>query len=506
MNFKSVSDEIIMAEIQMSASTCADIHSEETNTTALDTNASKPLANHKNEMSNADVVAAMEEEEEKEYSLSSSSESTDTDNEHEPQEVSANTKYKIEATTLAVPTTIKSTSIGDHSSESEDDYCSPNDIASQSQLDQQCAVLRNDINTNYIKFKWRKLLRKPLLCSRVLALILTVILLLVSFTYCIAQLCEVELDLLTECPPPVKEREEIWQHYEQRSLQSDTPGLLTSETHHGSTKDNCWTTKSFELNTDALFYSNNYKHQWKDKWDGKMILFGCISMYCVVIIMYGVATIVLDVIDVRSNTLHTKSPLYHDLLRQQGQQTAKIQNKTQKEPLLLNCFRKVRKWYDRYLAMDTTGWIMVMFIHEFLEIILQSQALFQYNGYYVLDPSNEKDIYLANKREYIIAFASILAFNCFASGLCWASYSLAHHKCHGLLFKFSIFFVDQFSDLFYTVFPFIVTFTDSYNKNRTNILILLGQLNVESGLAFIAAFIPLVFLCNKCFFITINSV
>eukprot|EP01083_Nonionella_stella_P249005 861460_1 len=229
-------------------------------------------------------------------------------------------------------------------------------------------------------------------------------------------------------------------------------------------------------------------------------------MYCVVIIMHGVATIVLDVIDVRSNTLHTKSPLYHDLLRQQGQQTAKIQNKTQKEPLLLNCFRKVRKWYDRYLAMDTTGWIMVMFIHEFLEIILQSQALFQYNGYYVLDPSNEKDIYLANKREYIIAFASILAFNCFASGLCWASYSLAHHKCHGLLFKFSIFFVDQFSDLFYTVFPFIVTFTDSYNKNRTNILILLGQLNVESGLAFIAAFIPLVFLCNKCFFITINSV
>eukprot|EP01083_Nonionella_stella_P043973 118605_1 len=519
-----MSDETIMDEIQMT-----DNNSEKRNTlNILDHTSSGAVPSLKPEISNADIVAAMQQ---KECSLSSSSSESDiTFDKIEPKLVSTialqhiDTEYDLQrastvrngdiiATKPPVPTTIKTTSIGH--SESEDDYHTTNEIASQLQLDQQCAAIRKDMNTNYIKYKWRKLITKPLLCSRVLALILTIILLIVSLTYCVAQLCEVELDLLIECPPPVKTREQIWAHYEERSLQSSTPGKLTSETQHGLAKDNCWSTKSFDLNIDVLFYSNNYKHQWKENMmDAKMILFGFISMYCVVIMIYNIMTIVYDVTDVNKNRLHTKSPLYRDGLRQQNggnvqqgrRSKTSIQNSKAKESLMLNKFRAVRKWYDKYFATDTTGWIIVMFIHECMEIVLQSQALLMYNGYYVLDPNNQKDIYLANKPEYVVAFASILAFNCWGSGLCWLSYSLAHRKCHGLLFKFSIFFVDQFSDLFYTMFPFLIIFTDSYNLNRGNLLVLLGQLNVDSGLAFIAAFIPLLFLCNKCLFITINSV
>eukprot|EP01083_Nonionella_stella_P098034 275595_1 len=480
-----------MNEIQMSDAT-HEINTEKRNTTTLNVpggtatpcleseHVSEALPTFMPEMSNADLMSAMQPEDSQSHF---SSDSIETFDGNAPQFVSTIALQQIEtdfniqntptvrtddidiiATKPPVPTTIKSTSIGENTTDSEDDYHTTNDIASQLQLDQQCAVIRKDINANYIKYKWRKLLTKPLLCSRVLALILTLILLIVSLTYCVAQGCEVELDLLTECPPPVKTREEIWKHYEERSLQSDTPGKLTSETQHGAAKDSCWSTKSFDLNIDALFYSNSYKHQWKQNMmDAKMIVFGLMSLYCVAILVYNIVSIVSDVIDVNKNTLHTKSQLYEDRLRQQPggnvqstPQTNRIQGNATKESLVLNHFRKLKKWYDEHLAMDTTGWIIVMFLHECMEIVLQSISLLMYNGYYVLDPNSEKDIYLANKQEYIVAFASILAFNCFGSGVCWLSYSLAHRKCHGLLFKFSIFFVDQFSDLFYTVFPFLI--------------------------------------------------
>eukprot|EP01083_Nonionella_stella_P043974 118610_1 len=461
--------------------------------------------NEIHEISNPDIVEMQQDE----RSLSLSVSESDTCDEQEPKGApnlrleDITTDYTIQNTPTVtvvaiptnppVPTAIKSTSMT-HSTGSEDDYRTVNDIASQLQLDQDCAAIRKDLNANYIKYKWHKFVTKPLVCSRVFALILTIILLIVSVTYCIAQPIHVELDLLTECPD-VKTREQIWAHYEQRSLQSNAPGKLTKETQHGATGDNCWTTKPFELNLDALFYSNQYKHQWKENaTDAKMILFGLMSMYCVLIMVYNTVSIIYDVMDVHKDTLHTRSQLY------EAQQTTAV--KIHKEP----CFGQMRKWYDEYLAMDTTGWVIVMLIHECMEILLQSSALLMYNGYYILDPRSEKDVYLANKPEYIVAFASILAFNCFGSGLCWLLYSLAHRTCHGLVFKFSIFFVDQFSDLLYTVFPFIIVFTDSYNHNTENAFILLGQLNVDSGLAFIAAFIPLLFLCNKCLLITINSV
>eukprot|EP01083_Nonionella_stella_P243828 849267_1 len=192
-----MSDETIMDEIQMT-----DNNSEKRNTlNILDHTSSGAVPSLKPEISNADIVAAMQQ---KECSLSSSSESTSAFDElDQPTMLSMialqhiETEYDLQnpptlrdgdisATKPPVPTTIKSTSIGH--SESEDDYHTPNDIASQLQMDQQCAVIRKDMSTNYIKYKWRKLIKNPLLCSRVLALILTVILLIVSLTYCVAQL------------------------------------------------------------------------------------------------------------------------------------------------------------------------------------------------------------------------------------------------------------------------------------------------------------------------------
>ena len=47
---------------------------------------------------------------------------------------------------------------------------------------------------------------------------------------------------------------------------------------------------------------------------------------------------------------------------------------------------------------------------------------------------------------------------------------------------------------------------DTYNVDHGEEYgIILGQLNIDSSLAFWASFIPLIFLCNKCLMITINS-
>eukprot|EP01084_Bolivina_argentea_P266775 452639_1 len=144
-----------------------------------------------------------------------------------------------------------------------------------------------------------------------------------------------------------------------------------------------------------------------------------------------------------------------------------------------------------------------MFGTELIEIILQYQVLYLYNGYNVFDTNNEKDVYLANKPQFIVIFATILAFNLFGSGLCWLSYVLG---CRGLRFKLTLFYVDQFSDFFYTLFPFIVIFGDTYTQPVKEKLVWIAQLNISSNLAFAAAFIPLFLLSNKCLFITIDLV
>eukprot|EP01084_Bolivina_argentea_P103894 186066_1 len=168
---------------------------------------------------------------------------------------------------------------------------------------------------------------------------------------------------------------------------------------------------------------------------------------------------------------------------------------------------KIVAFYDKYFGTDTNGWIIMLFFYEIVEIIIQSQALLVYNGYNVFDPNNANDIYLANKPEFIILFSLFLGFNCLLAGILWLFYVCVGQICHGAHFKIYIFFVDQFCDLLYTLFPFMIILYDDYNnKNNNNILVLLGQLNTSSNVAFLSSFIPLFLLCNKCLLLTKNSI
>eukprot|EP01084_Bolivina_argentea_P013130 24602_1 len=353
------------------------------------------------------------------------------------------------------------------------------------------------------------ILRDFLFWIRIFILILSIFLLLLSTSYCIAQLLEVKLDIITECENP-KTLEEIWAHSYQASLGNGAVEI-NAQSQHGHSTESCWTTKKIDINTDQLWYSNKYIHNWKQTVNAQCVLFGLLSIYLLVIIFYNTITLIIDIVYITKGRLHTKSVLYGKYMRSLKKSAPKISNKpsSKKEAKFARNWSKFTKcyWttYYKYFVNDTFGWIILKFTSEFTEFILQSQALLLYNGYYLFDRNNENGVYLAEKPQFIIIFAAILFFNCFGSGFLWLLYAVLPKHCHGLLYKRSIFFIDKFSDLLYTFFPFYIAVMDDYNTNVDNVLVLLGQLNMDSTWVFLATFIPLLFLCNKSLIMIITT-
>eukprot|EP01083_Nonionella_stella_P127285 385610_1 len=342
------------------------------------------------------------------------------------------------------------------------------------------------------KHKWNKLIRNPLFFGRLFVLILSLILLALSIAYCIGQLLTVRLDLVRKCTP--KTSEEIWAHSHKMSQKNeyyDTDGtfIMNEESQWGYTMEDCWTTKAIDISTDRVWHQNQFYPQWDFDQMTPMafaiaVLFGFNALFCVVVIVYNLITIVVDIMWLSRHQLHTKSEYFS---------TQQTNTKGTNE----RAFSRVKDVYRTYFDDDTTGWIILHIVGELLEFFIQTSALLLYGGYNMWDPHHSNDIYLANKPEFIIVFSVILSFNLFGSGVLWLSYALAPKHCFGTVFKLTIFIIDKFSDLCYTIFPFYIVLADTYNKNTGNVLLLLGQLHIHSGLAFVAAFMPLVTLTVK---------
>ena len=335
-----------------------------------------------------------------------------------------------------------------------------------------------------------------LLWFRLFLLILSSFLLCLSVAYCLSQRIQTKLDIVTMCPEP-KSIEEIWAHSYQSFLANDM--IMDEESQQGITSDPCWSTHRIEINTETLWYSNKYVHEWKDGVDGKSILFGAVSVYCFGILTFSLYRLISDLIDVHRRTLHEKSNGFKKYLENKKQH--KITNKVHedKKPSRM---QQIMTFYFKLCGADTTGWILSKFVSEITEFLLQSNALLLYNGYNIMDPQEQ---HLAEKPNAIITFAAVLSFNLICSGLLWMNYAIFPSYCFGLRFKRLIFFVDKFSDLLYTLFPFYVVLSDEYCKNTDDILVLLGPLATASWWVFTASFLPLFVLCNICLMISFST-
>ena len=214
----------------------------------------------------------------------------------------------------------------------------------------------------------------------------------------------------------------------------------------------------------------------------------------------------IDVIHIHRGTLHLKSSLYPRLRRASGTLTIDRNEQSEETEIPMKTLpERIKEFFSRYLATDTTGWIIRKMMSECAEFVIQSLAFLQYNGYNLSDPHHEDGIYLALKPEFVCLFAGVLCFNTTGSGLAWLSYSLFPGHCFGHYFKRTLFLVDNFCDLMYSVFPILAVSMDDYNSGTDDLSVLVGMLSVDSWSTFIATAFPMFMLCNQCIAASISS-
>eukprot|EP01083_Nonionella_stella_P226910 805389_1 len=417
-----------------------------------------------------------------------------TEDNNENSQISA-TSHAADGPTTNVTTTVDMESEDSQHYQHRDDYLrknNPNHDPTRA------------IDTKHrIDFKCHKFLLHTEVIGRLLLFILNVLLLALSALYCMGQWYESTLDLVKRCEG--KTIEEIRQHSYELGVMGNGDIKMSPASHWGATgkTDPCWTTHKRSTNTETLWYSNLYTANpvafglpWYSNFQS--VAFGLLTVCWLVVIIYNMYTLINDFMHASKKTLHQTSQMYKYFMEHQNQ----INGAAQPPKIESWCQRMIRSmntFWMKYMSNDTTGWIVRGVISEIMEITIQTQALLLYNGYNVLDRHNESDIYLASKSYFIVIFAAILAFNCIGSGALWCSYALITKYCHGLLFKLFLFWVDEFSDLLYTVFPFAMILFDTYvDKKDIRVNILLSQLNTESSsIAFISSFLPLFLLMSK---------
>jgi len=329
---------------------------------------------------------------------------------------------------------------------------------------------------------WKDLLLSPFFCGRVFLLLLALALSTLSAAYSLAQQVEVKLSLITFCPEP-KTQEAIWRHSYEAGME-DGEIAITEESQWGRTDDDCWTTRSLQVQSGRLWGGNSYTHSWSGI-NAYSVMFAVLAVFAVGSGGLNVYSMAVDAIDAAENRLHCKSKGYIDCVRHL-QQTQSIFH-FEKRPIVV-LLNSMKRTYRRL-----NGWIASVFVSETLEIILQSQALLLHNGYRLFSDGE----YLANKPDAILLFAVLISANCLIVASLWLLYLHCGPKRKGLLFKTVIFCSDQMSDILYTVYPILVILMDEYTAN-TNVYVVLSQLSIDEPVLFLATAFPLFCLCTKC--------
>ena len=281
--------------------------------------------------------------------------------------------------------------------------------------------------------------RSVLFSIRISTLFLSVAVSVLSIAYCVSQDLSVELELIKECTPMAIE--DIWHHSYLASLGADSE--INKHSQHGLADEACYTTKTIatNINTEQLWYGNTFNPRWAEQRGYQFWLFLLTSIYGLIIVLYNVAALAVDVVDIAKRRLHTKSHRYRKYTQSMRKLNAKDHNKLTERTRWRIIKSRLFRVYFTYFASDTTGWIILKFLGEITELAIQTQALLMYNGY------NEHGAYLALKPESIVFFAAIISFNLVGTGLLWFCYAILPKFCYGLLFKRLLFFIDNVSDI-----------------------------------------------------------
>ena len=101
---------------------------------------------------------------------------------------------------------------------------------------------------------------------------------------------------------------------------------------------------------------------------------------------------------------------------------------------------------------------------------------------------NDDNVILAERIEYVILFAYVLAADCLCICILWCLYVFNYKIFHGSFFKYLTFVVDFLFDVFYSTFPLLLIGRSNFSFLNTA-----ASIHDDSVLSFLATFLPLVY-------------
>ena len=173
----------------------------------------------------------------------------------------------------------------------------------------------------------------------------------------------------------------------------------------------------------------------------------------------------------------------------------------------------------KHFTMDSKGWCLVIMIKETIEQIVQLNALFTYNGVYLISDTfnslwrfitrqesyNDDDynyVRLGYRSEFIVAFTIVWFSNSISTSIVWLFYTkFKPNYCKGIFFRQVVAISDALFDLFYVTFPLLLVTLSNGNNSDNNynldIFTAAGALTSNTALTFLASLLPMIFLSLK---------
>ena len=277
-----------------------------------------------------------------------------------PEKQSASTKQKVSNLDLSVPTVatqIQAVTAMDASLSPNQDTAMTISTQKHIHLPSQSNDDAPPLNVNrqksvfeeLLENKWYKFFSSCFIWTRVVVLLLSIFLFCLSLSYCTAQFLEAKLELITDCSERIKTREQIWRHSYESSLKYSSDHKLNEESQvmymsdtstcdkyqgkyyiqqkYGYTTEPCWTTKPLEVDTEKLWYSNQYDSQRTNGVNTKSVLFGIIVLFCGIIIVYTLISFIIDIVSMVRGTLHRRSKFYAPYRQRESRRMSKDKKK-----------------------------------------------------------------------------------------------------------------------------------------------------------------------------------
>eukprot|EP01083_Nonionella_stella_P003041 8659_1 len=171
--------------------------------------------------------------------------------------------------------------------------------------------------------------------------------------------------------------------------------------------------------------------------------------------------------------------------------------RSKRNPSANQCIVWCKKWnlflFRRYYP-DSKWKIIALMLSQASEILMQCWALLIYGGVQL-----SLSFVIANEPQFVQTFAIIVGLNGVITGILWIAYVVQfkgfNAVFHGAFFQSITFVIDMIFDFVYTMFPFALYSGNASLLFNTKAL---ATLHSESGILFLAAFIAITLLFQKC--------